>query len=85
MTLKANNLTSIFSLITSLEQDYGVKKIFQTKSRKGSTDVSNAPVLILCPAGNYIFKVNNRNNRTGCEMCSKLTIKTPMTFWGLYC
>ena len=29
------------------------------------------------PAGNYIFKVNNRNTRTRCETCSKLTIKTP--------
>ena len=28
-------------------------------------------------AGNYMFKVNNRNNRTRCEICSKLTIKTP--------
>ena len=30
-----------------------------------------------CPAGNYMFKVNNRNTRTKCEICSKLTIKTP--------
>ena len=29
------------------------------------------------PAGNYMFKVNNRNTRTRCEICSKLTIKTP--------
>ena len=28
------------------------------------------------PAGNYIFKVNNRNTRTRCEICSKLTIET---------
>ena len=31
----------------------------------------------LNPAGNYMFKVNNRNSRTRCETCSKLTIKTP--------
>ena len=24
-------------------------------------------------AGNYMFKVNNRNTRTRCEICSKLT------------
>ena len=24
-----------------------------------------------------MFKVNNRNTRTMCEICSKLTIKTP--------
>ena len=29
------------------------------------------------PAGNYIFKVNNRNTKTKCEICSKLTIKIP--------
>ena len=28
-------------------------------------------------AGIYLLKVNNRNNRARCEMCSKLTIKTP--------
>ena len=26
------------------------------------------------PAGNCMFKVNNRNTRTRCEICSKLTI-----------
>ena len=29
------------------------------------------------PAGNYLLKVNNRNTRTRCEICSKLAIKTP--------
>ena len=28
-------------------------------------------------AGNYMFKVNNRNTKARCEICSKLTIKTP--------
>ena len=28
-------------------------------------------------AGNYMFKVNNRNTRTRCDICSKLTIKIP--------
>ena len=42
-----------------------------------------------CPIGNvkylsvtllvdiYLFKVNNKNTRTMCEICSKLKIKTP--------
>ena len=30
-----------------------------------------------CPAGNYMFKVNKRNTKTRCEICSKLTIKIP--------
>ena len=29
------------------------------------------------PMGIYLLKVNNRNTRTRCEICSKLTIKTP--------
>ena len=34
-------------------------------------------ISIQFPAGNYMFKVNSRNTRTRCEICSKLTIKTP--------
>ena len=29
------------------------------------------------PAGNCMLKVDNRNTRTRCEICSELTIKTP--------
>ena len=29
------------------------------------------------PVGIYLLKVNNRNTRIRCEICSKLTIKTP--------
>ena len=29
------------------------------------------------PVGIYLRKVNNRNTITRCEICSKLTIKTP--------
>ena len=29
------------------------------------------------PAGTYLLKVNNRNIRARCEICSKLTIKIP--------
>ena len=28
------------------------------------------------PVGNCMFKVNNRNIRAKCEICSKLTIET---------
>ena len=34
-------------------------------------------VLRSYPANIYLLKVNNRNIRTWCEICSKLTIKTP--------
>ena len=31
----------------------------------------------ISPAGIYLLKVNERNTITRCEICSKLTIKTP--------
>ena len=36
------------------------------------------------PAGIYLFKINNRNTRTGWKICSKLTIKTPEWCWCLF-
>ena len=33
--------------------------------------------LSMNPANNYLFRVNNRNTRRKCEICSKLTKKTP--------
>ena len=33
------------------------------------------------PAGIYLFKVNNRNTRTRCEICSKLTSCSTKTFY----
>ena len=39
----------------------------------------------LIPVGIYMFKVNNRNTRTKCRICSKLTIKTPERHQCLYC
>ena len=35
------------------------------------------------PSGNYMLKINNRNTRTRCEICSKLTIKIMASFWCL--
>ena len=48
----------------------------------GRTDAYSQPIqtskmeFLANPAGNYMFKVNNRNTRTRCEIFSKLTIKT---------
>ena len=35
------------------------------------------------PAGIYLLKVNNRNIRARCEICSKLTIKIPEHILGV--
>ena len=40
------------------------------------SNVSFRSSMICNPAGNYMFKVNNRNTRTRCEIYSKWTIKT---------
>ena len=37
--------------------------------------------IIMFPANIYLFKVNNRNTRKGCEICSKLTIKTQLSLF----
>ena len=34
----------------------------------------------ICNSDIYLFKVNNINTRKKCEICSKLTIKTPERF-----
>ena len=39
--------------------------------------LNNFTLLIDVPAGNYMFKVNNRNTRKRCEICLELTITTP--------
>ena len=46
---------------------YGDTIIFFTEYLRATTS----------PAGNYRFKVNNKNTRTICEICSKLIIKIP--------
>ena len=55
------------------------KNFFQLKSwhvilRDRSKDGS---ISIHFPAGNCMFKVNNKSLKTWCDICSKLTIKTP--------
>ena len=37
------------------------------------------------PANIYLFKFNKRNTRKRCEICSKLTIKTPEQRLGCIC
>ena len=41
--------------------------------------VNVARLLINNPAKHYLFKVTHRNARNRCEICSTLTIQTPMT------
>ena len=89
----------IDSIDRSLPINFG--KIFRTVKRlnirsnvfndnniniQSDTFIVNFEQIWYNPAGSYMFKVNNRNTRTRCEVCSKLTIKTPeRRHWCLYC
>ena len=52
-------------LITSISQNTSARLLVSVSS------------IHAIPAGTYLLKVNNRNTSTGCEICLKLTIKTP--------
>ena len=41
------------------------------------TFIGASVIKLINPAGNCMFKVNNRNTKARCEITSKLTIKTP--------
>ena len=43
--------------------------------------VGSISALATYPADIYLLRVNNKDNRTRCELCSKLAI---MSFWCLY-
>ena len=59
-----------------------LRKLLTILAKSSISDVWLTPLLLIRrrysnPAGIYLLKVNNRSTRTRCEICSKLTIKTP--------
>ena len=58
---------------------YSKKLKRNQKSQTGFSKNRHYPVNI------YLLKVNNRNTRTRCEICSKLTIKTPERCTSSWC
>ena len=52
-------------------------KIFFELTKSLAPNMRQKKYLRIYPAGNYMFKVNNRDTRTRCEIFSKLTIKIP--------
>ena len=58
--------------------------VYELSGRKDICVLGNVLTLQIIlrnyPANIYLFKVNNRNSRKRCEICSKLTIKTPGVF-----
>ena len=53
-----------------------LKFLFQNENIKIISKIVNLKKIHF-PAGMYLLKVNNKNTRTRCEICSKLTIKIP--------
>ena len=50
------------------------------------TEYYNKKNLQIITSNIYLFKANNRNTRTSCEICSKLTLNIFHTLlWRFYC
>ena len=57
---------------------FGMSKILnETQKAIIAEEDDSFEKLRINPVGNCMFKVNERNTRTSCEICSKLTIKIP--------
>ena len=72
--------------LENIDIDITVVPLTQQKARTSKALSSDT---IHNSVGNYMFKVNNRNTETACEICSLLTIKIPerrrTLFWHVYC
>ena len=72
---KTNKKNAVFQLTILkyyfLQGTHG--NIFLAHNKRSFLEVFRLAI----PTGSYMFKVNIRNTRTRCEICSKLTIKTP--------
>ena len=74
-----------FMIVRTVEKEHNGNKAWNITTWNIGKDASsfrdhhvNQKLFItIMPENKYIFKVNNRNNRVGCETCSKLTIETP--------
>ena len=62
----------LYQLETNLN-DIGCRLVIEKSANAGTVTAvtvdGNLPKVI--PADNYMFKVNNRNTRTRCDICSK--------------
>ena len=79
--LSPNNITPVDESGYKIIDSSALKEILSCNGEKtGRVEIrykkNGHSTVLLHPAGNYMFKVNNRNTRTRCEICSKLTIKT---------
>ena len=86
-------LYKLFGLVEDLEKRFFPAVIYLFKfSNENTRTISEVlgESVNLSLAGRHMFKVNNINTTSRCEICSKLTIKDTRTtqmvsFWCLYC
>ena len=81
---KISAFTILFELITQYEFTFYLNDDFIVKFYTEDMYIINIIVIITVtyyhnyyPVNIHLFKVNNINTRKRCEICSKLTIKTP--------
>ena len=65
--LKVTKKCSYWKLLVSVKKAWGQQ----------SSECIYLAMHTIFAAGSHMFKVNNRNTRVSCEICSKLIIKTP--------
>ena len=63
-----------FGTTVSLKESYSIRN----KTKKSSGDLLRARIGSLDQTGNYMFKVNNINTRSSCEIIYKTYTKTWM-------
>ena len=71
MTFSGHHLRLLYTVILAIAQ--GVHFFIQTFRSSHSSFIIPAGINLFI----NLFKVHNRNTRTKCEICSKLTIRTP--------
>ena len=72
------------SLVTPINWNIEKNTNLNTKGLKRGTNLKNKyendtdlPFYLAFPIGIYLFKINNKNRKTLCEICSKLKRKEP--------
>ena len=62
--------------ITTIKINYSLNQYCEVKLTVQYGQIRTELVKLFFPANMYLLKVNNRNTRKRCEICSKLTINT---------
>ena len=73
-----SNTYQLYQINVKASRSFIILKVLHDVLSKEVRKQNYKLLMKMNPASNYMFKVNNRNNRTKCEIYSKITIKTPV-------